>query len=260
MNLDDLIVNGDSECLILRVMDFQRKSQAQAQASGFMAETEKDEEKKEKVIGWPTVCRCLEFLRANKADVGVATAEEAERVILNGFPRIYSDNAAAAASDGGPERQAASFYRVVREWLSAREWAISDVRGDGNCFFRSLVRALFRAAIPSVSASGSDDVEGSLAQYLREETDKMKIYQDYVAADEGDQRVMGQPGVWADAVQVAKASQYLEVPIHVVRCDDPGLRFNSDSGEITPSPLYQYGNNFDEPPFVLLYDPFPVNK
>lgn len=243
INLDNLIASGDAERLIVHLTDLAR---LQAIAGG---ETPAEDDS-----GWSIVDVCLECLNANKVVIGIATAEEAERVILNGYPRAHSLAPAAT-----PEPQSAAFAKVVGRWLAARGWAVSDVRGDGNCFFRSIVRALFHVATPcKESISGLE--EDSLSLYLRKEISTMGIYRDYIADDDGEQLAMERSGVWADAVQVAKVSQYLEAPVHVVRCDDPGLKFDSDNGCITPSPLYQYGNNFDEDPLILLYDPYPVKK
>lgn len=238
INLDGLIAGGDAERLIAQLTDL-----AQQEAGSTPIEENG---------GWLTVNLCLRYLDANRSRIGVATAEEAERVILNGYPRVHSVIPASSS-----KRHSEAFTEIVRRWLSSRGWVLSDVRGDGNCFFRSVVRSIFHAASPEkCSISGAE--EDSLSTYLREEISAMEIYQDYVVAGDSDQLMMGQDGVWADAIQVAKVSQYLEVPVYVVRCDDPGLRFNGDSGCIVPSPLYQYGSNFDEEPLVLLYDPYPV--
>lgn len=240
INLDGLIAGDDAERLIMRLTDLAQKEEGETPA--------------EENTGWRMVNICLKFLNANKAKIGIATAEEAERVILNGYPRAHS-----FVSAGPSDRQSIAFTEVVRQWLKNHGWTVSDVRGDGNCFFRSIVRALFHTATPSCGYTSGPE-EDSLSLYLRKEINAMEIYQEYMVFSDNEQLMMGQPGVWADAIQVAKVSQYLEVPIHVVRCDDPGLKFNSDSGCIVPSSLYQYGNNFDEHPLILLYDPYPVFK
>ncbi|KAL6069509.1 OTU domain-containing protein [Balamuthia mandrillaris] len=106
---------------------------------------------------------------------------------------------------------------------------ILSVEGDGNCFFRAVIKFMY----PEIPRDWEDVLSLKLRKKINTGTEqKLKKngmaeeypYQGFVIQDVNDSITMAKAGVWADHIQVQKLSNLLERPIQVVAFDDLSLR------------------------------------
>ena len=215
-------------------------------------------------MGWPSSRVCVQLLEAALADFH---APNQSLVIATAMTELlnWSTLRAAAAADK-PHAQTPAFKDCVR----AAVGPVVSVRGDGNCFYRAVVKALFApVALP-------ENLEGALSLFLREQMNPATEAAAAVGGVEGavergvnDAETMSRNGTWADSVQIFKAANYLRCPIFVVTCADRGLLFDVVNNTALPSDSYciqpRHNPEDDAPggpgravdtPLYIHYDPY----
>ncbi len=140
-------------------------------------------------------------------------------------------------------------------WL----YRVEVIEGDGNCYYRAVVRAL----TPHVPRDFEDSFSLQLRQQVNDErqltaSTELKELSEFEVTDESDHKTMAVAGVWADHVQIAKVAAYLGRRIWLLRCDDAELKM-SDAGQLIPSEHYQIGPESGSAlaPIVLYYQASP---
>jgi len=109
----------------------------------------------------------------------------------------------------------AAFRTLITQHLNYR---ITDVVGDGNCFFRAIVKYLY----PNITKQWEDRLSLILRKRLNEGLEKKLRdlgrendyqYTGFVIADVNDSVTMAKAGVWADNIQLCKLSEAFKCPI-----------------------------------------------
>eukprot|EP01101_Sappina_pedata_P005107 TRINITY_DN2280_c0_g1_i1.p1 TRINITY_DN2280_c0_g1~~TRINITY_DN2280_c0_g1_i1.p1 ORF type:complete len:632 (+),score=186.69 TRINITY_DN2280_c0_g1_i1:59-1954(+) len=134
---------------------------------------------------------------------------------------------------------AALVYRdIVQKCLG---YAIRDVKGDGNCFFRSVARSV----MPLISQKIEDVISLNLRKKVNvgkmqsleakgENPEKYAFY-GFVIPEINDSIMMARPGIWADHIQLQKISKLLSRPLNLLCFDDFKQKLTNE-GKITPGP------------------------
>lgn len=125
------------------------------------------------------------------------------------------------------------------------------VQGDGNCFYRAVVKHFWVNVVGSVESQLAQELRKTLNQPLATnesvsastESSEKDPYADFTIDDVTDRSTMSTVGVWADHVQVKKMADFLQRPIWIVRHDDFRLKwlFKASDGEwdVSPGPEYK---------------------
>lgn len=145
---------------------------------------------------------------------------------------------------------------TFRSVLVQHCWALRllPVEGDGNCFFRAVVKAL----TPHVPRDHEDMLSLELRKSINSAArngpgSPRAILADFEVEHESDASTMAQAGVWADHVQMAKVAALLQRSVWLVRCDDDELQLDA-SGRLVPSEHYRIGGEATTlEPVVLFY-------
>jgi hypothetical protein len=124
------------------------------------------------------------------------------------------------------------------------------VQGDGNCFYRAIIKSFWSNVIGSAETQMAQDVRKQLNRPLNSNSSSdtssdsktTDPYAEFMIDDVTDRTTMSSVGVWADHVQVKKMADFLDRPIWIVRHDDKNLKlhFKSRDGEWDVSPGSQY--------------------
>lgn len=217
--------------------------------------------------GWKLIAECLKKVRNSCSKEVIDLCERA--ILSSREALVLKEDLEARQS----VEQCSAFKEVVEHVFSHKNRVIS-VSGDGNCFFRSVAQSLFSPGALELPKA----YESEYAQYLREESTKIGMFDDYIETDDAEQKVMENTGTWASSVQIARMSKFLrnynlihfpfiviihlfkECPIHVLRYDDPGITFDFEKKVILPSSLYQYNEGVEGLPILLIYEPYPVHN
>eukprot|EP01103_Thecamoeba_quadrilineata_P001023 TRINITY_DN10901_c0_g1_i1.p1 TRINITY_DN10901_c0_g1~~TRINITY_DN10901_c0_g1_i1.p1 ORF type:complete len:592 (-),score=117.17 TRINITY_DN10901_c0_g1_i1:105-1880(-) len=134
--------------------------------------------------------------------------------------------------------------------LSLLGYVVDEVSGDGNCFFRAVVKS----AVSNVSQPW----ENYLSLVLRQRTNPGNAnrlmadgqpqdypYREFTITNLNDSMIMSVPGTWADHVQVKKLADVLKVCFLLVMFDDKELHL-SHTGLLIPGPDYHVGSIEDQ--------------
>lgn len=188
------------------------------------------------VAGWPTCKVCVQLLDVARKDFGGSPAQQHEvccamDALLN-WPTLR-----LAAKEAKAHTQTPAFKDVLATVFGP----VVKVAGDGNCFYRAVVKALFAP----VSLPGQ--LETKLAAFLREqinppdETAELgSVAPGTIVKGVNDAATMAKDGTWADATQVYKAVEFLQRPVVVFTCTDTLLRFCTERGTVEPSEQYVF--------------------
>ncbi len=135
-------------------------------------------------------------------------------------------------------------------------YKMETIEGDGNCFFRAVVRAL----APHVPRDHEDMLSLQLRKMVNDEkqlvsSQEIKELSAFEETDETDSKSMVRAGVWADHIQIAKTASLLGRKVLLLRCDDPELRMGED-GLLSPSEHYAIGSA-TAPAIYLYYQSSP---
>eukprot|EP01090_Pellita_catalonica_P004089 TRINITY_DN13931_c0_g1_i1.p1 TRINITY_DN13931_c0_g1~~TRINITY_DN13931_c0_g1_i1.p1 ORF type:complete len:739 (+),score=124.96 TRINITY_DN13931_c0_g1_i1:65-2281(+) len=143
--------------------------------------------------------------------------------------------------------------------------SITKVAGDGNCFFRAVVRS----CAPYVTSEWEDKLSLRIRKKLNigveKNLDKLgqgKIYpfKGFVVQNVNDSVTMAKAGVWADHIQVKKLASRLQRPIWIIAFDDGNLT-RDIHGVITPGKDFIIGEEYAKEskmdPLLLYYTPSP---
>lgn len=131
------------------------------------------------------------------------------------------------------------FREIIREHSDV--YSLVDTEGDGNCFYRAIVKS-FTPNIPR-------DYEDSISLFLRQTiNDNEKINNHFKDFEGQDTQSMKSSGTWADNVQIAKASCYLRTEIWIFRCEDKGVQISRE-GVLQPSAHNCFTSTTNEKPF-----------
>eukprot|EP01087_Luapelamoeba_hula_P001351 TRINITY_DN1109_c0_g1_i1.p1 TRINITY_DN1109_c0_g1~~TRINITY_DN1109_c0_g1_i1.p1 ORF type:complete len:790 (+),score=143.82 TRINITY_DN1109_c0_g1_i1:258-2627(+) len=145
--------------------------------------------------------------------------------------------------------------------LKYTPYEIVPVDGDGNCFFRAVVRSVY----PKLSKSWENKLSLALRQSVNTGVERRLRtqgqadnyqFQGFVIADVNDSVTMAKAGVWADHVQVQKLSALFQCPIRLITFDDVGLKITQD-GQLHPGPDYIINPHFKRDPITLFFTPSP---
>lgn len=151
-----------------------------------------------------------------------------------------------------------SFKRLVTDHTP---YTIHKIDGDGNCFFRAVVRHTY----PNITRAWEDALSLGLRKRLNTGSEremqahgKGAEYQfhGFVIENVNDSLTMAKAGVWADHIQVQKLSQKLQRPLELFTFDDVALRMDRQ-GKLRPGKDYMIGTEFGGPPISLYYTPSP---
>lgn len=108
-----------------------------------------------------------------------------------------------------------------------------QILGDGNCFYRSLVRSI----LDKCPAELQEELSMVMRKFLNpkvlftnftanvQEQEKDLQFSAFQVEGESDSKTMRNAGKWADHVQNLKASAYLDRPIFLIRFDDIGVKY-----------------------------------
>ena len=202
---------------------------------------------------------CSKALRFPSAESVSARGEERrkEAEVLGGADAMEEDVPANAEFCTAMEIAQDTLRAILKRFCWP--YRVESIEGDGNCYYRSVVRAL----TPHVPR----DFEDALSLHLRKlvnditllhDSREMKELSEFEVVDESDRKTMAVAGVWADHVQIAKVAAFLGRRIWLLRCDDAELSM-SEEGVLMPSVHYQIGPEAgeQEPPIVLYYQASP---
>lgn len=188
-------------------------------------------------VGWPTCQVCVQLLDVARKDLGGAPAQQHEVCCaMDALLNCATLRLAAAAAKTPAQTPA---FRAV---LGAVFGPVLKVAGDGNCFYRAVVKALFApAAVPA-------QTETQLAAFLREQINPpsedagaaLGVAPGTIVPGVNDAATMARDGTWADAMQVLKAVEFLQRPVAVLTCTDTHLRFDTEGGHVRPSAQYVF--------------------
>jgi len=151
-----------------------------------------------------------------------------------------------------------AFKKIV---VDHTPYKIIKVDGDGNCFFRAVIKHEY----PSISRMWEDTLSLGLRKRLNMGIEKdlqargkgeQYHFHGFVIENVNDSLTMAKAGVWADHVQVEKLSLMLKRPIELFTFDDVALRMNRQ-GKLSPGKDYLIGSNFEGQPISLYYTPSP---
>lgn len=148
--------------------------------------------------------------------------------------------------------------RCFRNVLKLMGYEILPIEGDGNCFFRAAVKAIF----PNVPRDWEDSLSLMVRKSLNKgmmqkalETGQEYPYSGFVINNVNDSVTMANTGVWADHIQVQKLAHKLQRPIWLVIYDDIQLQKDLD-GNLIPGKDYIIGDGAGIP-LVLYFTPSP---
>jgi len=108
-----------------------------------------------------------------------------------------------------------------------------QVDGDGNCFFRSVVK-YFLPRIPKVwenllSLKLRKKLNSGVSNHLKANGRESSYpYHGFVIPNINDSLTMATRGVWADHIQVQKLATHFDRPVWLLTFDDVGLRMLPD--------------------------------
>ena len=197
-------------------------------------------------------------LRAPDAAVVVAREREREKQRAVMGPLNVEEDLPSDAQFSTALEIAQDTLRVVLKrfcWL----YRVEVIEGDGNCYYRAVVRAL----TPHVPRDFEDACSLQLRKLVNDErqltvSSEMKELSEFEVSDESDRKTMAVAGVWADHVQIAKVAAFLGRRIWLLRCDDAELKMD-EKGQLAPSELYRIGpeSAAAAPPILLYYQASP---
>jgi len=150
-----------------------------------------------------------------------------------------------------------AFRTIITQHLG---YHITNVTGDGNCFFRAVMKHLY----PNITKDWEDRLSLMLRKRLNEGTEKRLAqvgrgqdyqYHGFVITDINDSVTMAKAGVWADNVQVCKLSEAFQCPVKVITFDDVGLKLGKD--QLCPGTDYVIGSAHKQDPITLFFTPSP---
>lgn len=195
-----------------------------------------------------------------------------------------------------PDQLVQAYFRnIILRFCNPK---LVPVRGDGNCFFRAVIkslwpsvtqfyedlmssrlRSLLNPSAPSASASLQasqqpvEDAEPSAGTEPPANVEPSSNaasndgelphlsssdpYKGFIIPSVNDATTMATPGVWADHLQVKKASDYFDRPLWLLRYDDVNLTFDPNERAFLPGPDYRIGEpeNEDSEPITLYFIP-----
>lgn len=100
------------------------------------------------------------------------------------------------------------------------------VQGDGNCFFRAIIKCFWSNASGSAESRLAQEIRSALnsSKPTKETSTERDPYAEFTIKEETDKATMSSEGVWADHVQVKKMADFLDRPIWIIRHDDNQLK------------------------------------
>jgi hypothetical protein len=151
-----------------------------------------------------------------------------------------------------------SFKKIV---VDHTPYNIIKIDGDGNCFFRAIIRHTY----PSISRNWEDKLSLGLRQRLNQGEERQLqengkgseyTFHGFVIENVNDSLTMAKAGVWADHVQVQKLSILLKNPLFLYTFDDVTIRMDKN-GILRPGKDYMIGTHYEGSPISLYYTPSP---
>ena len=122
------------------------------------------------------------------------------------------------------------------------------IEGDGNCFFRAVIKGL----TPFIPRDHEDSRSLELRKLVNSLEKVVASVKEFEVEDESDTNTMSKAGVWADHIQIAKVATFLNRQIWLMRCDDKQLQMEED-GTLKPVDIYKVGPESKEEPILLYY-------
>eukprot|EP01097_Dermamoeba_algensis_P007691 TRINITY_DN4908_c0_g4_i1.p1 TRINITY_DN4908_c0_g4~~TRINITY_DN4908_c0_g4_i1.p1 ORF type:complete len:504 (-),score=112.68 TRINITY_DN4908_c0_g4_i1:1180-2691(-) len=95
-----------------------------------------------------------------------------------------------------------------RSCLCLFDLTLLAVPGDGNCFYRAVVKYF----LPNVPHDYEDTISLTLRELLNK-NDANDPFKEFYINNENDASTMRNAGVWADHIQIKKASNFLDIPV-----------------------------------------------